>query len=119
MEHSLVGMDRNFIRRTAFYDKDESGFLDTAGINSSERTPSCTSSGFGQRADWEGDRACSFNENDLTRKAVAKHTERLGPVVRGDLARDGKFSRHYFYRVAYGYNSDRKSDDREKSESQD
>jgi len=50
---------------------------------------------------------------------VAKHSERLGPVVRGDLARDGKFIRHYFYRVAYGYDSDRKSDDREKSESQD
>jgi dolichol-phosphate mannosyltransferase len=122
MKPLVVGMDRNFISsEMAFYDKDESpGFLDTAGINLFGKNAVMYQFWFPAKE--QTGRAIvlvAFNENDLTRKAVAKHSERLGPVVRGDLARDGKFIRHYFYRVAYGYDSDRKSDDREKSESLD
>ena len=122
MEPLVVGMDRNFISsEMAFYDKDESpGFLDTAGINLFGKNALMYQFWFpAKEQTGKAIVLVAFNENDLTRRALARHSERLGPVVRGDLARDGKFIRHYFYRVAYGYDSNRKSDAREKSESQD
>jgi dolichol-phosphate mannosyltransferase len=122
MEPLVVGMDRNFISsEMAFYDRDKSpGFLDTAGINLFRKQALMYQFWFpAKEQTGKAIVLVAFNENDLTRKAVAKHSVRLGPVVRGDLARDGKFIRYYFYRVAYGYDPDRKSDDCEKSESQD
>lgn len=122
MKPLVVGTDRNFISsELAFYDKDESpGFLNTAGINLFGKKALMYEFWFpAKEQTGKAIVLVAFNENDLTRKAVDRHSERLGPVVRGDLARDGKFIRYYFYRVVYGYNSDRQSDDREKSESQD
>jgi len=122
MNPLVVGTDRNFISsEVAFYDNDESrGFLDTAGINLFGKKALMYQFWFpAKEQTGKAIVLVAFNETDLTRKAVAKHSERLGPVVRGDLARDSKFIRHYFYRIAYGYDSNGKSDDREKSESQD
>lgn len=122
MKPLVVGTDRNFISsELAFYDKDESpGFLNTAGINLFGKKALMYEFWFpAKEQTGKAIVLVAFNENDLTRKAVDRHSERLGPVVRGDLARDGKFIRYYFYRVVYGYNSERKSDDSEKSDSQD
>ncbi len=108
-EPLVVGTDRNFISsEMAFYDKDESpGFLDTAGINLFGKKALMYKFWF--PAEEQARKTIvlvAFNEKDLLRDAMDKHSERLGPVERGELARDGKFIRHYFYRVAYGYDAE-------------
>jgi dolichol-phosphate mannosyltransferase len=116
-EPLVVGTDRNFISsEMAFYDNDASpGFLDTAGINLFGKKALMYQFWFPARE--QAGKAIvlvAFNEKDLLREAMDKHSQRLGPVVRGELARDGKFIRNYFYRVAYGYDAEGDDNTREK-----
>jgi len=120
MQPLVVGMDRNFISsEMAFYDKDESpGFLNTAGINLFGKKALMYQFWFpAKEQNGKAIVLVAFNENDLTRRALARHSERLGPMVRRDLARDGKFIRHYFLsrrvRLRFGAKERRSRKERE------
>jgi dolichol-phosphate mannosyltransferase len=108
-EPLVLGTDRNFISsELAFYDIDKSeGAKETAGVHLFGKKALMYELWFPEALQ-EGRSLIlvAFNEKDLTRAAVDKRTARLGPVVRGELSRDGKFIRPYFYRVAYGYSAE-------------
>lgn len=44
-----------------------------------------------------------WNAQDLSAPQIESHVARLDPVQEAELVRDGRFIRHYYFRVAYGY----------------
>jgi hypothetical protein len=45
----------------------------------------------------------SWNRQDLSDDRLAPYADRLGPVLRATLSRDGRFIRAYYYRAAFTY----------------
>jgi dolichol-phosphate mannosyltransferase len=114
-EPLVLGTDRNFISsELAFYDIDKSeGAKETAGVHLFGKNALMYELWFPEALQ-EGKSLIlvAFDAKDLTRAAVDRRTAHLGPVVRGELSRDGKFIRPYFYRVAYGYSAEEEEEKR-------
>lgn len=102
----IVGMDRNAIAsELAFYAKDQAASV--RGVSSAHL--------FGQVGlmyeRWfppaqQRDRTLllvALREEDLQSPELASAVQRLGPVRSGEILRDGRFVRPYYYRFAYGY----------------
>lgn len=114
----VVGADRNFIAsELAFYDDDQpEGSRETAGIHLFDRKALMYELWFPPAAQTGKTVVLvGFNERDLTRKAVQKHATEVGPVLKGELKRDGEFIRSFYYRIATGY----RAADEEKKRGQD
>jgi dolichol-phosphate mannosyltransferase len=104
----VVGMDKYAISsELAFYNLDGDGMDELSGQHL-----------FGENslmwASWKPASAArgklilmvAFREGDLRNPSLAKHFERMDPVLERGIHKNGRTVGRFFYRVGYGYRAD-------------